>query len=80
MEVQVAFVNGQPIGIEMPPHVNLRVVQTEPGVRGDTATNVLKPAVLESGVTIQVPIFINEGDLVRVDTRSGDYVERIKES
>ncbi|MFN3780886.1 MAG: elongation factor P [Candidatus Kapaibacteriota bacterium] len=80
MEVQLAFVDGQPIGVELPPHVNLRVVQTEPGVRGDTATNVLKPAVLESGVTIQVPIFINEGDLVRVDTRTGEYVERIKES
>ncbi|MEJ5286621.1 MAG: Translation elongation factor P [Candidatus Kapaibacterium sp.] len=80
MEVQIAFVDGQPIGVELPTHVNLRVVQTEPGVRGDTATNVLKPAVLESGVTIQVPIFINEGDLIRVDTRTGEYVERVKET
>jgi elongation factor P len=79
-EVQINFVDGQPIGVELPPHVNLRVVQTEPGVRGDTATNVLKPAVLESGYTIQVPIFVNEGDLIRVDTRTGEYVERVKEN
>ncbi len=78
-EVQLAFVDNKPIGVELPPHINLRVVKTEPGVRGDTATNVLKPAVLESGVTIQVPIFINEGDLVRVDTRTGEYIERVKE-
>ncbi|MCX7879046.1 MAG: elongation factor P [Ignavibacteria bacterium] len=79
-EVQIAFVNGQPIGVELPAHVNLRVVHTEPGVRGDTATNVMKPAVLESGATIQVPLFINEGDLIRVDTRTHEYVERVKEN
>lgn len=78
-EVQLAFVDGNPISVELPPHTNLRIIQTEPGVRGDTATNVLKPAVLESGATIQVPIFVSEGDLIRVDTRTGEYIERVKE-
>jgi elongation factor P len=59
--------------------VHLRVTQTEPGVRGDTATNVLKPATVETGATIQVPIFVNEGDMLRIDTRNGEYVERVKE-
>jgi elongation factor P len=54
------------------------VTQTEPGVRGDTATGGTKPATLESGVTLQVPLFINEGDRVRVDTRTGAYMERVK--
>ncbi|MGQ9819582.1 MAG: elongation factor P [Candidatus Kapaibacteriales bacterium] len=76
-EVQIAFVNDNPIAVELPTHINLRVVQTEPGVRGDTATNVLKPAVLESGATVQVPLFINEGDILRIDTRTGEYVERV---
>ncbi len=60
-------------------HVNLRVIHTEPGVRGDTATNVLKPATLESGATINVPLFVNEGDIVRLDTKTGGYIERVKE-
>jgi elongation factor P len=57
----------------------LRVTQTEPGVRGDTATNVSKPATLETGAEVKVPIFVNEGDLLKIDTRTGDYVERVKE-
>lgn len=76
-EVQIAFVGETPIAVELPTHINLCVVQTEPGVRGDTATNVLKPAVLESGATVQVPIFINEGDIIRIDTRTGEYIERV---
>jgi len=64
---------------EVPPHVHLRVTQTEPGVRGDTATNVLKPATVETGAIIQVPIFVNKGDMLRIDTRNGEYVERVKE-
>jgi len=67
------------LSVELPPHVHLRVTQTEPGVRGDTATNVLKPATVETGATIQVPIFVNEGDMLRIDTRNGEYVERVKE-
>jgi elongation factor P len=78
-EVQLAFVGNDVIDAELPPHVYLRVEHTEPGVKGDTATNVLKPSVVETGATIQVPIFINEGDLLRVDTRTGAYIERVKE-
>ena len=67
---------GKVFGVEPPTFVELTVTATEPGVRGDTATNVTKPATLETGAEIRVPIFINEGDVIRVDTRSGDYLER----
>ncbi len=66
------------ITVEPPIFVELEVMETEPGFKGDTATNVLKPAKLETGATIQVPLFINEGDLLKVDTRTGEYVERLK--
>ncbi len=66
------------ITVEPPIFVELEVVETEPGFRGDTATNVMKPAKLETGATINVPLFINEGDLLKVDTRTGEYVERLK--
>jgi len=59
--------------------VQLRVVQTEPGFKGDTATNVMKPSTLETGANVQVPLFINEGDLIKVDPNSGSYMERVKE-
>ena len=75
----LAFVNSTVIAAELPPHVNLRIAHTEPGLKGDTATNVLKQGVVETGASIQVPIFVNEGDMVRVDSRTGDYVERVKE-
>ncbi|MGA2296473.1 MAG: elongation factor P [FCB group bacterium] len=78
-DVQLAFHDNIVIAADMPPHVNLRVTHTEPGVKGDTATNVLKPATLETGASIQVPLFINEDDLVRVDSKTGAYVERVKE-
>ncbi len=78
-EVQLAMVDGSVIAVELPPHVNLLVSHTEPGLKGDTATNVLKPAVVETGATIQVPLFINENDVVRVDSRTGAYIERVKE-
>lgn len=78
-EVQLAFVDNTVIAVELPPHVYLKVTATEPGLKGDTATNVLKPAVVETGATIQVPIFINEGDTIRVDTRTGEYIERVKD-
>lgn len=64
---------------ELPDHVNLTVTSTDPGVKGDTATNATKPATLESGASINVPLFINEGDVIRVDTRSGSYIERVKQ-
>ncbi len=66
------------ITIEPPIFVELEVVETEPGFRGDTATNAMKPAKLETGATVNVPLFINEGDFLKIDTRSGQYVERIK--
>ena len=78
-EVQLTFDEVSVLNVELPSHVQLRVVHTEPGVRGDTATNVLKPATVETGASIQVPIFVNEGDLLRIDTRTGEYIERVKE-
>lgn len=66
------------IGLEMPNSTVLKVTKTEPGVRGDTATTAMKAATLETGVDVQVPLFINEGDSVKVDTRSGQYLERAK--
>ncbi|MCX6155327.1 MAG: elongation factor P [Candidatus Kapabacteria bacterium] len=77
-EAQLAFEGSSIIAIDLPAHVNLKVVHTEPGVRGDTATNVLKPATLETGAIVNVPIFINEDDIIRVDTRNSSYIERIK--
>ncbi len=70
--------NEQIVTLEIPIHVQLEVVETEPGFRGNTATNAVKPAKLETGASINVPLFINEGDLLKVDTRTGQYMERIK--
>lgn len=67
----------KPIDSEMPPHVELEVTDTRPGIRGDTATGGTKPATVETGYTLQVPLFINEGDVLKIDTRSGEYVERV---
>lgn len=76
MEVQVSFLKGQAAGIELPASVILTVVQTDPGVRGDTVNSVLKPATMETGLVVQVPIFVNEGDKLKVDTRTGAYLQR----
>ncbi len=78
MQVVVFIYKGQPVGIELPKHVELQVVETEPAFKGDTAAGGTKPAKLETGAVIQVPFFVAEGDLVKVDTRSGSYVERVK--
>lgn len=78
LNVKILFFNQQPVGVEVPLFVELEVAQTEPGVKGDTAAGGTKPATLESGVTIQVPLFINEGDRLKVDTRTGTYIERLK--
>ncbi|MBT8188925.1 MAG: elongation factor P [Saprospiraceae bacterium] len=67
-----------PLTIDLPQHVVLQVTYTEPGVRGDTATNVTKPATVETGAEIKVPIFINEGDKLKIDTRTRSYLERVK--
>lgn len=66
------------VTVEIPLFVNLKVIETEPGFRGDTATNASKPAVLETSATVNVPLFINEGDFLRIDTRTGSYMERVK--
>lgn len=68
---------GEPIDVELPITVNLKIAKTDPGVRGDTASGGGKPATLETGVTINVPLFLNEGDVVKVDTRTGTYLERV---
>ena len=70
--------NDQILTIDIPIFASLEVIETEPGFRGDTATNVMKPAKLETGASINVPLFINEGDKLKVDTRTGSYVERLK--
>jgi elongation factor P len=75
--VQLQMVGMDIVGAEIPFNVELRVVETVPGVRGDTATGAQKPAKVETGATVNVPLFINEGDVIRVDTRSGKYLERV---
>jgi elongation factor P len=64
--------------VTLPPAVVLKITKSDPGVRGDTATNVLKPAIVETGATVPVPLFINEGEYIKVDTRTGAYIERVK--
>jgi len=78
MEVEMLSNGKDPLGIELPIFVELQVAKTDPGVRGDTASGGTKPAILETGATIQVPLFLEEGEIVRVDTRTGEYVERVK--
>lgn len=73
----ILFYEGNAISIDMPITVNLKVTSTVPGVKGDTVTGGSKPATLESGFTVNVPLFINEGDLLKIDTRTGDYLERV---
>lgn len=76
MDCKILSYKGNVFGVEPPYFVELDVTATEPGVKGDTATNVMKPATLETGATIKVPLFVNEGDKIRVDTRTGEYMER----
>lgn len=75
--VTMLFYNERPIGVEPPTFVNLKIAQTDPGVRGDTASGGGKPATLETGAVVQVPLFLNIGDVVKVDTRTGEYIERV---
>ncbi|MBQ7625152.1 MAG: elongation factor P, partial [Clostridia bacterium] len=79
MTVKVLSYKGKVFGIEPPLFVVLTVTETEPGVKGDTATNVTKPATVETGAVVRVPLFINEGEKIRIDTRTGEYLERAKE-
>jgi len=81
-EVVTVLINtetNEPLSIDMPPHVVMEVTQTEPGVKGNTATNATKPATVESGYEVNVPLFINEGDKIKIETEKGTYKERIKE-
>jgi elongation factor P len=78
MNVIIAFESDEPIMAQTPSHVELEITYTEPAVKGDTSTNALKYATVETGVEIKVPMFINQGDKVRVDTRTSEYIERVK--
>lgn len=77
MPVQILLFNNQPISMTPPPHVELKVEYCEPGARGDTATNVTKPVRLETGAEILAPLFIQIGNVVKIDTRTGEYIERV---
>ena len=74
----VLFHNGKPLGVEVPIFVELAVANTEPGVRGDTASGGSKPATLITGLVVQVPLFVNEGEVLKIDTRTGKYIERVR--
>jgi elongation factor P len=79
-EVSV-LINGetdQPMGVELPDKIVLLVTYSEPGMKGDTATRTLKPATVETGATVNVPLFVNEGEMIRINTKTGEYVERVK--
>ena len=78
LEVSVQLYNGKPMGVELPIFVELTIVKSEPGVKGDTATGATKPAEMETGAVIYVPLFLGEGDVVKIDTRSGEYIERVR--
>lgn len=80
-EVSVSFntETEQPMNVELPDKIVMQVTYTEPGLRGDTATRTLKPATVETGATVSVPLFVNEGELIRINTKTGEYVERVKE-
>jgi elongation factor P len=78
MSCTVMLWNGQPLQVTPPSHVELKIVETDPGARGDTATGGSKPAKLESGAVVRVPLFIAEGEVIRVDTRTGEYIARAK--
>ena len=78
MDCQMTFFSGNPIIMTPPNHVELRVEYCEPGAKGDTSTNVRKPVKVETGGEFQTPIFVNEGDVIKIDTRTGEYVERVK--
>lgn len=78
VSVTVLFHNGKSIGVEVPIFVELEVTFTEPGVKGDTAAGATKPATLSTGLTVQAPLFVNEGDILKIDTRTGKYIERVR--
>ena len=77
LDVGITFYNERAISVNLPNFVEMKVIEAEPGVKGDTATGAVKQAKLETGASINVPLFINEGDVLKIDTRSGDYIERV---
>ena len=79
-EVEILFIDQNPVTVELPNFIELQIVKSDPGIRGDTASGGSKPATLETGAVIQVPLFLNEGDVVKVDTRTGDYLGRVATS
>ena len=78
MEIKVLYFKGRPINIDVPMFVELAIAKTDPGVRGDTASGGSKPATLETGAIVKVPFYLNEGDVIKVDTRTGTFIERVK--
>ena len=78
MNVDLLFDSSEILDIRLPAHVNLKVVETEPGIKGNTATGATKPAKVETGYLVQVPLFVVESDILKIDTRSGEYIERLK--
>ena len=76
-EVEILFIDGSAVTVELPNFIELQIAKTDPGIRGDTASGGSKPATLETGAVVQVPLFLNQGDVVKVDTRSGDYLGRV---
>jgi elongation factor P len=76
LKVEVLYTEGRPVQVELPSSVQLKVLEAPEGLRGDTASNVTKPAILETGKTVNVPLFINEGELIKIDTRTGAYMGR----
>jgi len=78
MEIKVLYHKGAPINIEVPMFVELAIARTDPGVRGDTASGGSKPATLETGAVVKVPLYMNEGDIIKIDTRTGTFIERVK--
>jgi elongation factor P len=78
IDVTITIYNGNPVSIVLPPHIIVQITETEPGAKGDTATNVTKPAKISTGASVNVPLFIGEGDWIRVDTRTRSYLERSK--
>jgi elongation factor P len=77
IEVEILFINDSPVTVELPNFIELQITETDPGIRGDTASGGSKPATLETGAVVQVPLFLNPGDVVKVDTRSGEYLGRV---
>ena len=77
MDVQIVFHGDKILGVEMPNFVELKVTQTDPGLKGDTAQGGSKPATVETGAVVSVPLFIEEGDVLQIDTRSGEYLKRV---